>query len=148
MYKIMLKLLLISSLAILLNSSCCDSPSLGNNFFIFRGDNIYDRIIVYNDDVGIFDCCNSGMSIIPNQAQYDENGNYAEYVEKAKSNSKWIIVRTYRIREKKFNYWIIDKRFNSRDIISYRLVMSYVSGPVDSNSFDKLLLERQIKLKF
>src|SRR5690606_25133599 len=102
-----LKYTLCLSIIYLMASCGCDfygSHDLGNNFSLLEGDKLEDRVIVYcaGNKSG---CCTGGMSVIPTyEEHYDADGKYLEYVEEAKSNERWIIVKTVQ-KNNKFRYW-------------------------------------------
>jgi hypothetical protein len=114
--------------------------SLGNNLSLLEGDKTEDRIIVYCSGRS-WGVCFTGITVIPvYNRQYDSNGNYAEYVESAKSNSKWVIVKTYQKIAKQENYWIISKDFNLENVDCSQvncdsILQSHVKGPMTQTGF-------------
>lgn len=131
-------------------SGCCaffGSHKLGGNLFLLEGDNIKDRIIVFCVGKDKQGCCYSGSCIIPKYHMNNE-GRYAEYVEIAKSNRKWVIVKTYQIFKMKNNYWIVDKSFDENVVSSQSITSSYLIGPLDSVQFYQKVKDKGIKLKF
>ena len=71
--------------------------SLGNNLSLLEGDKKEDRIVVYCSNTG--GVCRSGIPVVPKyNRQFDSIGRYAEYVELAVSNEKWVAVRTLEIK--------------------------------------------------
>lgn len=130
-------------------SSCCSlsgSRNLGKNIFLLEGDRIEDRIIVYctAKEKG---CCQSGSYIIPREyGEHFENGKYAQYVEKAESNGKWIIAQTKHLKSSNENYWIIEKNFDSKN--SYQEVNEYVFGPFTLEEFLNKKEELKIRVDF
>jgi hypothetical protein len=86
----------------------CDlwgAHNLGHKFVLLEGDKKEDMTIVYNTVK--WSCCYTGISVIPPSV----NDDYTSYVDRAKSNCKWIIVRSVN-HDANFSYWIINKRFN------------------------------------
>src|SRR5688572_26018091 len=72
---------------------------LGDNFSLLEGDKIHDRVIVYCSARSA-GACIAGTFIVPIYSRHmDSNGRYAEYVETAKANDKFIIARTLQLRD-------------------------------------------------
>lgn len=114
-----------------------------------EGDKKEDRIIVYCKGD-----CHGGIYVVPTYARhYDSNGRYAEYVEEAKSNKEWVIVKTYRIKENQENYWIIDKEFSiakldCSTVDCDSILQRQVTGPLTLNKFQHKLQVLNIDLNF
>jgi hypothetical protein len=113
---------------------------------------VNDRVIVYctSKDLG---SCNSGIYVIPSYERHMVEGKYSEYVETAKSNSKWIIAKTIQVEYQNERYWIMDKNyridFSNFDRISCdSQLQTYVKGPFDINEFNEKKRELDIGLKF
>src|SRR5215203_2650211 len=123
---------------------------LGDNFSLMEGDRTEDKIIVYcsGRSAGV---CMAGTFIVPSYSRHmDTQGHYAEYVETAKSNDDFIIVKTNQIKEKKANYWIIDKDLkiaNCDKINCDSIIQSHVLGPLDERAFQIKRAELKINLK-
>lgn len=138
----------------LLLTSCSSliPGNLGNNLFLMEGDSDTDKIIVYCTGKDLFGCYSGACIVPPNklelnkQGQFDERY-YLEYVKTAKSNKKYVFVKTYNDNDKKKNYWLIDKSFDENNIQSETIISSYLTGPLDSVQFYQLLKERDIDLK-
>lgn len=130
----------------------CDSGSLGGKFTIFEGDKLEDRVIVYCTGYS-FGSCKAGIYVVPTyEKHYDENGNYAEYVEMAKSNKKWIIVKTIQIKDNEENYWIISKDFSLENVDCNKvscdsIIQSHVTGALNYQEFTAKTKELGINLK-
>lgn len=127
--------------------------SLGNNLSLLEGDKTEDRIIVYCSGRS-WGTCFTGIAVIPvYNRQYDSSGHYAEFVETAKSNRKWVIVKTYQIQEEKENYWIISKNFNLVNIDCSKancdsILQSHVKGPMTQIEFRNKVRLLNIGLDF
>lgn len=130
-----------------------DHP-LGNNLSLLEGDTKEDRIIVYctRRSAGV---CVSGIPIVPTyKRHYDSSGQkYAEYVEGATSNKKWVIAKTFQIKKKRENYWIISKDFNIEKLNCAKvncdsILQSYVIGPLDSTEFENKREALDIEVDF
>jgi len=141
------------------------SQDLGNNLTLFSRDNVkghYDIIYCSNYKNG---CCSGGPYVIPS-----EGYQYYMYVEKAKSNDKWIIASTIPIMAniefaisnknedlvktipKKKSYWIISKDFdieklNCDKVNCDSIIQMNVIGPLDIENFNGKILELKIDLK-
>src|SRR4030095_6232981 len=88
---------------------------LGDNFSLLEGDRTEDRVIVYCSGRSA-GACTGGTFIVPSYSRHmDAAGHYAEYVKAAKSNDDFIIAKTNQIKNKKINYWIINKDFTIRN---------------------------------
>jgi hypothetical protein len=124
---------------------------LGDNFSLLEGDRIEDRIIVYCSGRSA-GACMAGTPIVPIYSrQFDKDGHYAEYVETAKSNGDFIIAKTLQVKDKKENYWIINKGFsvdNCTQTNCDSTIQTHVFGPFDQNEFQKKISELKINLKF
>ena len=124
---------------------------LGDNFSLLEGDKVQDRVIVYCSGRSS-GACFGGTPIVPTYyGQFDENGHYAEYVENAKSNNKFIIAQTLKLKYKEKNYWIISKDMkieNCEKINCDSIIQSHVLGPMDSSEFQTKISELHIDLKF
>lgn len=141
--------------------SChCDyygSQDLGKNFTLLKGDRLEDNVIIYcsGDKRG---CCTGGIYVIPTyEEHYDIDGKYNEYVEEAKSNEKWIVVRTIQ-KSNKVRYWLINKDFEVED--KYKdtplskkvgeelitLIQSQITGPLNASEYSMKIKELKINL--
>jgi len=133
------------------HSSCNEwyNNSLGNNLSLWDGDTKEDRIIVYCTGD-----CHGGIPVVPTyKRQFDKKGNYAEYVEAATSNKKWVIAKTFRIKEKQENYWIISKDFNITNLDCSKancdsILQRHVIGPLNLTEFNNRLQSLSIELNF
>ena len=142
---------------ILLVTLCCAScsgmlgdHSLGNNLSLLEGDRMEDKVIVYCSakSVGV---CKSGIYVVPTYERHYRDGNYAEYVEEAKSNGDWVIAKSVQIEDKKENYWIISKDFNLDNCDKTNcdsIIQSNVIGPLDYSQFKTKQIELGINLQF
>jgi hypothetical protein len=130
-----------------------DHP-LGNNLSLLEGDSVEDRIIVYSDRRFLGVCQGGAVAVIPlYERQMDSSGHYAEYVEAAISNKKWVIVKTLRMKEKKENYWIISKDFDIEDLDWSKvncdsILQSHVAGPFNLIEFKNRIKILGIDLDF
>jgi hypothetical protein len=124
---------------------------LGDNFSLLEGDRTEDRVIVYCSGRSA-GACMAGTFIVPSYSRHmDADGRYAEYVETAKSNEEFIIAKTTQLKDKRANYWIINKDFkidNCDNINCDSIIQSHVSGPLDQSEFQKKTSELKIDLKF
>lgn len=124
---------------------------LGDNFSLLEGDRYEDRVIVYCSGRS-FDVCTGGTFIVPVYSRHmDKNGRYAEYVENAKSDDKFIIARTIEVTNNKSNYWIISKELRIEDCDNVdcdSVIQSNVIGPLDNLQFKTKLSDLNITLDF
>ena len=124
---------------VLLMSSCKEdyNHSLGNNLSLWEGDKKEDRIIVYCEG-----SCHGGIYVIPSyKNHYDSTGHYAEYVKETTSDKKWVIAKTFQIKENKENYYIISKEFNIENLDCAKancdsILQSHVTGPMTLTEFE------------
>jgi hypothetical protein len=128
-----------------------DHP-LGNHLSLLEGDKTEDRIIVYctNNKGGI---CYGGNYVVPTYARHYVDNKYAEYVETAISNKKWVIAKTLRKKEKKENYWIISKDFDIENLDCGKvncdsILQSHVAGPLNLIEFENKKKALNIELDF
>jgi hypothetical protein len=128
-----------------------DHP-LGNHLSLLEGDKKEDRIIVYcSDDVGT---CYGGIPVVPTyNRQFDEEGRYAEYVQRAVSNKNWVIAETLQTKNKQKNYWIIKKAFHIEDVDCKKIncdsiIQTYVTGPLSILEFQAETKKLNIDLGF
>ena len=83
--------------------------------------------------------------------QFDKDGHYAEYVETAEANEKFIIARTVQVKDKRKNYWIITKDFKHDDCNKLdcdSIIQSKVIGPLDPLQSRTKIAELNIALQF
>ena len=131
------------------------SIDLGNNIVLLEGDRKEDRIIVFCSSPNSNNCY-SGVYIVPSlySNHMDLKGNYEEYVENAKSNSNWIIVKTKMVSTNINRYWIIDKDFKlnvercGKELDCAKLLQRQVTGPLSFNLFKNKCQELNIGMKF
>ena len=125
-------------LSVLFFASCNElyNHPLGNNLSIWDGDKKEDKVIVYCTGN-----CHGGIYMVPTyDRHYDSRGNYAEYLETADSDKKWVIAKTLLIKENKENYWIISKDFDIDDLDCGKvncdsILQRHVVGPLSLNEF-------------
>lgn len=125
--------------------------SLGNNFSLLEGDRLEDRVIVYCYGGNSIDC-RGGAYIVPTYERHYENNKYAEYVETAKSNNKWIIAKSIQVKDKKENYWIINKdfdirNFNCKEVNCDSIILTYVTGPLSFVDFRQKVKELEVDMQ-
>lgn len=121
---------------------------LGDNFSLLEGDRAEDRVIVYCSGRSA-GACTGGTFIVPVYSRHiDKNGHYAEYVEAAKSNDKFIIARTIQLKEETKNYWIIYKDLNVYNCNDILCDSTEVLGPLNETEFIKKTADLSINLKF
>ncbi|MGN6530745.1 MAG: hypothetical protein ACTHK0_03190 [Ginsengibacter sp.] len=123
---------------------------LGNHLSLWDNDKKEEKIIVYCEGN-----CNGGIYVVPTyEGHYDSTKqHYAEYVEEAKSNKKWVIVKTFRVKEKQENYYIINKDFDIRGLDCGKancdsILQSYVTGPLTLNDFNNNKKALNVNLDF
>lgn len=118
--------------------NCCwwvKEEDLGKNLKLTEYDNI-DRRILYSEER----CSGTGIEIVPMTVTAYAN------------DSKWIIAKTRTSRfGTEFQYWIINKDFKiettQKENNLYNTIKLYVSGPLDSTTFQQLLIKHRITLK-
>jgi hypothetical protein len=138
---------------IFLSASCNEmwgEYSLGNHLSLWGNDKKEDRIIVYCEQD-----CHGGIYVVPTYARhYDSTGQqYAEYVETATSNKDWVIVKTFQIKDKKENYYIVSKDFNIENLDCAKsncdsILQSHVAGPLDFTEFKNKTKDLKVTLDF
>lgn len=112
--------------------------NLGNNLVLLDNDVKEERIIVF--------CkanCNGGLYVVPSYSNhYDSLGRCAEYVEEVEADNRWIWVKSWRIREQMYRYYIIDKSFNIDSVNCMytdcdSIIQLYVFGPFTLEEMEK-----------
>ncbi|GAB3433083.1 hypothetical protein [Niabella aquatica] len=113
---------------------------LGSHLSLWEGDRKEDRVIAYctSQSGG---ACVSGIYVVPSAERNMVNGKYAEYVEEATSNKKWVIAKTLQIKDNKENYYIISKDFNIEGADCAKancdsILQSHVTGPLSLSEFE------------
>jgi len=138
--------------ALFFTASCNEwyNHPLGNNLSLWEGDTKEDRIIVYCEGN-----CQGGIYVIPTYERHFDSSkqHYAEYVEEATSNKKWVIAKTLRIKEKQENYWIISKDFDMEQADCAKVkcdsfLQSHVTGPLSLTEFRNKVTALNIDLHF
>lgn len=135
--------------------SSCDcslvgAENLGKNLALLEGDVREDKVIVYCGNKE--NCCSGGAYILPTyENHYDKKGNYAEFIEEVAYNERWILVKSFLVKENKFNYWIIDKNFDLKDSSftegkKIEMIRKNVIGPLNKKKLDDLIKNNKIKL--
>ena len=136
-YNSMIKniLIFLASWMLLILQSCCLSTkntSLGNKIYISEY-SFKELSIMYC----LNRCCNSGATIIP------------ETIIAYNFNEKWIIAKSdseYYNPKNNFAYWVFNINNSPAKDLNEN-IKANLYGPLDSISFYKLLLEKDIKLK-
>jgi hypothetical protein len=113
-------------------NSCCIGAKedyLGNNIYLSEYDNV-DRRILYQTER----CAVSGVEIVP-----------MTILELA-HNDKWIIAKSGDKRNNSdFKYWIIHNSY--QDVPDAETVKKNTIGPLDNNSFIKIMREKSIDIE-
>jgi hypothetical protein len=124
--------------------------SLGNHLSLWDNDRKEERIVVYCEGE-----CNGGIYVVPTYARHYDSArkHYAEYVETARSNKKWVIVKTLHVIDNKENYYIISKTFNIEHLDCAKancdsILQSHVIGPLDLAGFQERAKILQVNLGF
>lgn len=142
----------ILALLVFFTASCKEwyNHPLGNHLSLWEGDKKEDRIIVYCEAN-----CHGGIYVIPTyERHYDSSRqHYAEYVETAASNKKWVVVKTFQIKEKRENYWIVSKDFDITNLDCSKancdsILQSHVIGPLSLSEFKNKVGALDIDLDF
>ena len=76
-----------------------------------------------------------------------------ELVKSAKANDRWVIVKALTTESDKLCYYLIDKSFNIKnldwEIVNCdSIIQSHIISTFDSISFEKILKDKNIGLKF
>lgn len=113
--------------------------SLGSNLSLLEGDRIEDRVIIYCPEKSN-KTCKSGIYLIPSYDKHYKNGEYAEYVDVAKANEKWVIAKTIQLQAKKEQYWIINKSFDNKPLDCRNsncdsILQHHIIGPLNLEEF-------------
>jgi hypothetical protein len=139
------------TLALLTAISCGQlwgDNDLRDNFSLLEGDRAEDRVIVYCSGRSA-GTCTGGTFIVPVYSRHmDKNGHYAEYVETARSNDKFIIARTIQLKDETKNYWIIYKDLNVDNCNDMFCDSTKVLGPLNETEFRNKTADLSIALNF
>ena len=123
------------------------SYDLGNNIYMLEYDG--GGKIIVNASTISGRTCYGGETLIPTyENQYDSTGNFAEYVVEAKSDDKWIIVKTNNRRNDQRKYYILDKQYNYRIMSSSDIIGKKITCFTDSAEFAKGCLCNGIKINW
>ncbi len=119
--------------------------SLGNHLSLWDNDKEKTAIIVYCEGD-----CHGGIQVLPIRERQTASG---EYVEEATSDKKWVIAKTFQIKENKENYYIISKDFNIENLDCAKancdsILQSHVRGPLSLTEFKNKLQVLSIGLDF
>ena len=127
--------------------SSCNSNNLGDNIYLLEGDRKEDRIIVECTGKSFGECI-AGIYLIPRgYEQHIIKGNYSEFVDSFKASNDYIIATTININSGIKSYWIIDKK-KKRVHGAKDNIRSFISGPLDFNSFSQERRRNEIDLNF
>lgn len=145
--------LTIFTLFFICNCNSWGDNDLGNNFSLLGGDRIEETVIVYctnRDEIN--NCCAGGIYIIPSDQYHTTDGEYSEFIKTVEYNDKWIIAKTFKIETRKNRYWILNADLSNRlSMKNYqnieKLLQEYVTGPLDSLTFNSTINELKIDLK-
>ena len=91
--------------------------------------------------------CSGGSPVIPHEHPREV------YVKSAKANDRWVIVKALTTESDKLCYYLIDKSFNIKnldwEIVNCdSIIQSHIISTFDSISFEKILKDKNIGLKF
>lgn len=123
------------------------SHDLGNNIYMLDGDG-NGRIIVYCSNKEGKTCCGGSYLIPTYENGYDSNDNFAEYVVTAKSDERWVIVKTdnHLIQQRK--YYIINKDYDPIEMTTQDIIDTKIECFADSSEFANNCLKNGIALQF
>jgi hypothetical protein len=92
--------------------------------------------------------CEGGDDLIPTyENRFDSNGNYAEYVVKAKSDEKWVIVKTNNFQSKQLKYYVINKDYDPNEMTYKDIINTKIECFTDRSEFDNYCLKNGINIK-
>ena len=123
------------------------SYDLGNNIYMMEWDG-GGRIIV-NCTSKSGRTCTGGYDLIPTyENSVDNNGRFAEYVVTAKSDEKWVIVKTDNFQSKQHKYYIINKDYDPNEMTTEEIINTKIDCFTDSSEFANKCLENGISIKW
>jgi hypothetical protein len=124
------------------------SYNLGNNLYMMDWDNNTRIIVFCSNKKGR--TCYGGTYVIPDV----KKNKYPTYVDSAKSNEKWIIVKAIGYIDDKEYYYIVDKHFDAESLKKFNcsecdsILQSHIIGALNYQEFNKKTKELGIDLKF
>ena len=123
------------------------SYDLGNKIYLLDWDE-GTKIIVRGTSIH-GKTCYGGSYLIPTyENACDSLGNFAEYVVDAKSDNKWIIVKTDNKLNHTSKYYIMNKKFDSEKINEEKILQKYVWEFKDSTEFADRCKQEGIQIKW
>ena len=123
------------------------SYNLGHGIYMMEWDG-GGRVIVYGTSIS-GNTCYGGTPLIPTyNNQYDSLGRQMEYVVDAKSNKRWIIVKTNNKMTHQKKIYIIDKDCNTQEKTSDNTLPIQILNYNDSLDFAKACNNKGIKINW
>lgn len=123
------------------------SYDLGNNIYMMEWDGGGRIIVLCSSKSG--KTCTGGSYLIPTyENSVNSNGRFAEYVVTAKSDEKWVIVKTdnHLIQQRK--YYIINKDYDPNEMTTQDIIDTKIECFADSSEFANNCLKNGIALQF
>ena len=123
------------------------SYDLGNNIYMMEWDGGGRLIVLCSHVEG--KKCYGGSYLIPTyENSVDSNGEFAEYVVTAKSDEKWVIVKTDNFQSKQHKYYIINKDYDPNEMTTEEIINTKIDCFTDSSEFANKCLENGISIKW
>lgn len=123
------------------------SHNLGNNIYMMEWDEGARIIVNCSNKSGR--TCYGGAYLIPTYENgHDSIGNFTEYVVTAKSDEKWVIVKTDNFQSKQHKYYIINKDYDSNEMTTEEIINTKIDCFTDSSEFANKCLENGISIKW
>ena len=121
------------------------SYNLGNNIYMLEWDG-GGRIIVSGTNIS-GKTCYGGENLIPTyENSVDSNGHFTEYVVDAKSDERWVIVKTDNYQSKQRKYYIINKDYDPNEMTAQDIIDTKIECFTDSSEFANKCLENEISI--
>lgn len=123
------------------------SHNLGNNIYMMEWDEGARIIVNCSNKSGR--TCYGGAYLIPTYENgHDSIGNFTEYVVTAKSDEKWVIVKTDNFQSKQRKYYIINKDYDPNEMTTEEIINTKIDCFTDSSEFANKCLKNEISIKW
>lgn len=120
--------------------------NLGNNIYMMEWDG-GGRIVVLCSHVEGKECYGGSQLIPTNENHCDSLGRYVEYVVTAKSDERWVIVKTNNKQSRQSKYYVINKDYDPNEMTAQDIIDTKIECFTDRSEFDNYCLKNGINIK-
>ena len=108
---------------------------------------LLDKIFIVWGTIGAWPQLYRGKNLIPTyENSVDSNGHFTEYVVDAKSDERWVIVKTDNYQSKQRKYYIINKDYDPNEMTAQDIIDTKIECFTDSSEFANKCLENEISI--